>query len=119
MQKSLDEWRKATPLTEKWLTWYQYQFERNKPVDPQIAENKSKLKVQPNKMQKEALGEIQSLRQNGKNKALIISATGTGKTYLGAFDVQKFKPNLEIVFMMLLVVPTLIMAYTVEIIEKA
>lgn len=88
-----DEWRKATPLTEKWLTWYQYQFERNKPVDPQIAENKSKLKVQPNKMQKEALGEIQSLRQNGKNKALIISATGTGKTYLGAFDVQKFKPK--------------------------
>lgn len=44
-------------------------------------------------MQKEALGEIQSLRQSGENTALIISATGTGKTYLGAFDVRTFKPK--------------------------
>ena len=44
-------------------------------------------------MQKAALGEIANLRRKDINKALIISATGTGKTYLGAFDVKNFKPR--------------------------
>lgn len=88
-----DEWRKAIPLTKNWLTRYQNKFDQNKLIEPEVAEDKRSLPVQPNKMQKEALGEIQYLRQNGKNKALIISATGTGKTYLGAFDVRKFNPK--------------------------
>jgi superfamily II DNA or RNA helicase len=33
------------------------------------------------------------LRKNGKGRALLISATGTGKTFLSAFDVSKFKPK--------------------------
>ena len=41
-------------------------------------------------MQKEALKRIEESRQNGKNKALLISATGTGKTYLSAFDAKQF-----------------------------
>jgi HKD family nuclease len=49
--------------------------------------------VQPNAMQINALKNIESLRAEGKNKALLISATGTGKTYLSAFDVRKVKPN--------------------------
>ncbi len=49
--------------------------------------------VQPNLMQREALESIKLLRAQGKNKALLISATGTGKTYLSAFDVQNFKPE--------------------------
>jgi len=44
-------------------------------------------------MQREALLNIQNLRAKGKNKALLISATGTGKTFLSAFDVYKFKPK--------------------------
>jgi superfamily II DNA or RNA helicase len=40
-------------------------------------------------MQIEALGNLENLR-NKKNKALIISATGTGKTYLSAFDAKAF-----------------------------
>ena len=87
------EWRKATPLTEQWLSQYQKHYDQNNLVESEIAENKHSNKIQPNKMQKEALGEIQSLRQSGENTALIISATGTGKTYLGAFDVRTFKPK--------------------------
>ena len=49
--------------------------------------------VQPNQMQKQALENLESLRNQGKNKALLVSATGTGKTYLAAFDVQKIKPK--------------------------
>ena len=49
--------------------------------------------ITPNKMQKEALGELEKLRAAGKDKGLLISATGTGKTYLSAFDVQNFAPK--------------------------
>jgi superfamily II DNA or RNA helicase len=55
--------------------------------------NKELNRVIPNKMQEEALSNLQELRQYGKNKALIISATGTGKTYLSAFDARAFSPK--------------------------
>ena len=44
-------------------------------------------------MQKEALVNLEKLRKQGANKALLISATGTGKTYLSAFDVAVFNPS--------------------------
>ncbi len=50
-------------------------------------------KIMPNKMQLSALQGIEEVRHQGENKALIISATGTGKTYLSAFDVRKVKPK--------------------------
>jgi len=39
------------------------------------------------------LANLETLRSNNKNKALIISATGTGKTYLSAFDAKAFNPK--------------------------
>ena len=44
--------------------------------------------IKPNLMQNDALRNLANIRANGKNKALLISATGTGKTYLSAFDVK-------------------------------
>jgi superfamily II DNA or RNA helicase/HKD family nuclease len=44
----------------------------------------------PNSMQVDALLSINKLRTSGENKALIVSATGTGKTLLSAFDAQAF-----------------------------
>lgn len=41
---------------------------------------------QPNAMQKKALKELKRFRDMGQNKALIIAATGSGKTHLAAFD---------------------------------
>jgi len=46
----------------------------------------------PNSMQIEALQNLEELRKE-KDKALIISATGTGKTYLAAFDAKAFNPK--------------------------
>lgn len=51
------------------------------------------LTISPNKMQRGALDNLEALRKLGKDKALIVSATGTGKTYLSAFDVSKCKPK--------------------------
>ena len=44
----------------------------------------------PNAMQRKALKELIRYRDTGVKKALIISATGSGKTYLAAFDARNF-----------------------------
>ena len=44
-------------------------------------------------MQIEAMKSLQRLRSIGESKALVIAATGTGKTYLSAFDVKQFNPK--------------------------
>ena len=49
------------------------------------------IEYKPNSMQIEALVNIEQLRAENKTKALLISATGTGKTYLSAFDAKAFK----------------------------
>jgi len=50
-------------------------------------------KLDINYMQEEALLNLESLRVNGQTKALAIAATGSGKTYLSAFDVKKTRPK--------------------------
>lgn len=44
----------------------------------------------PNSMQRKALKELRRYRDTGVKRALIISATGSGKTYLAAFDARNF-----------------------------
>ena len=36
---------------------------------------------------------LERLRRAGEDKALVIAATGTGKTYMSAFDVMAFNPK--------------------------
>jgi superfamily II DNA or RNA helicase/HKD family nuclease len=47
----------------------------------------------PNRMQKRAIENLDRLRNFGEKKALVIAATGTGKTYMSAFDVKSYKPK--------------------------
>ncbi|MCD1261414.1 DUF3427 domain-containing protein [Paenibacillus athensensis] len=49
--------------------------------------------IQPNKMQVEALEALSKTRSNQHTKAVVIAATGTGKTYLSALDVHAFQAN--------------------------
>lgn len=49
--------------------------------------------IVPNRMQKRAMENLERLRSFGENKALVIAATGTGKTYMSAFDVKHFQPK--------------------------
>lgn len=97
-------WQDAQPLSEEWIQNYEKTYTQaldNKVMD-QLVELPAKyhinsienaVKIVPNKMQQAALQEIQALRNAGKEKGLIISATGTGKTYLSAFDVRRFAPK--------------------------
>ncbi|MCQ6281611.1 DUF3427 domain-containing protein [Bacillus sp. EB600] len=56
-----------------------------------IYENKQY--IVPNRMQKRATENLERLRGFGESKALVIAATGTGKTFMSAFDVKSFKPR--------------------------
>jgi len=49
--------------------------------------------ILPNSMQGEILERIKGMRERGIKRALAIAATGTGKTYLSAFDVANFTPK--------------------------
>jgi len=69
-----------------------------KEVEPQKLVNffnrkKSSKKLLPNIMQEEILENLKNTRKLGHRKALVVSATGTGKTYLSAFDVRAEKPK--------------------------
>ena len=50
-------------------------------------------KLRPNLMQVEFIKNLKSLRENGAKRALLISATGTGKTYASAFALREENPR--------------------------
>ncbi len=49
--------------------------------------------IVPNTMQKRAIENLERLRALNEDKALVIAATGTGKTYMSAFDVKRVQPK--------------------------
>lgn len=57
------------------------------------ASKNSGLQIVPNSMQEEALSKIAAMRDLGAERALVISATGTGKTILSALDVRAVNPR--------------------------
>ena len=62
-------------------------------IPKSIPVNHKHQNIQPNLMQQEALISLNALKSQKKDKALLISATGTGKTYLSAFAVKNADPK--------------------------
>ena len=83
--------RNSMPLSESWIAEYEQNWV--KPQSQSGAQLNEKAKIVPNEMQKEALHELKELIDSGQKRGLVVSATGTGKTYLGAFAVKDFKPH--------------------------
>ena len=48
--------------------------------------------IRPNKMQAGALEALDVLHGREERRALLVSATGSGKTYLSAFDIARVRP---------------------------
>lgn len=91
-----DEWEVSELLDSDFINQYTVKFRKNNmPYQPTnlIAEVVNTDIIKPNKMQQEALLNLKILRDKEKKKALIISATGSGKTYLSAFEIQNAKPE--------------------------
>lgn len=93
---SLDEffnvWNQSTNLDIEWINAYENIYKNVLHFDYYTSEQQSNT-IKPNKMQLEALKRLAYLRKCGSNKGLLISATGTGKTFLSAFDVAQVKPR--------------------------
>lgn len=89
-----NEFNAAQEVTSEYLDTYRLLWKSQADYQKKIKQGLQtieQLEIRPNQMQQEALDNLDYLRSEGKKKALLISATGTGKTYLSAFDVQKFK----------------------------
>ncbi|MGY5764720.1 DEAD/DEAH box helicase [Brachybacterium sp. DNPG3] len=87
--------RRSIPLSYRWIDEYAARW------DPQnsSAEREAGLPsllptgtLYPNAMQAEALDAIQAVRDAGSSRALVVSATGTGKTILAAFATRAINP---------------------------
>lgn len=50
-------------------------------------------KLQPNAMQSSFINNLNKILEKGEKRALLISATGTGKTYASAFALRENKPG--------------------------
>ena len=90
------EFDRAVNVNKEFIDSYEDIYNRQADINRIPNKNnkfESTKKILPNMMQKEALKNIKDLRLKRKNKALIISATGTGKTFLSAFDVKEFNPS--------------------------
>ena len=54
---------------------------------------KNNVVLTPNYMQEQFLENVRNLISHGEDRAILVSATGTGKTYASAFAVKDFKPE--------------------------
>src|SRR5690606_28101257 len=99
-----DVWNNSYMLTPQWVDQYEKTFvereylpnlEKVIEISDEYRTNslKQAIEIKPNKMQEAALKHIHMVRENNNNKVLVISATGTGKTYLSAFDVRNYAPK--------------------------
>jgi superfamily II DNA or RNA helicase len=93
-------WDKAKPIVEiidEYEKWFIEKDGLHRFLHP--VKHNQKIKnidgsMTPNKMQIDTLARLDNLRTISKqNKALVVAATGTGKTILAALDVNNFKPN--------------------------
>lgn len=90
-EKEFNElWNKTFLLDEKLIDKYSleetYAIEKWDMDYCQLSENT----IKPNSMQRKALKELRRNRDEGVTKSLIVSATGSGKTYLAAFDAKNY-----------------------------
>ncbi|MCS4594230.1 DEAD/DEAH box helicase [Brevibacterium sediminis] len=87
----------STMLTDDWIRKYEATYvppqSRTAFEGFQIPTQGFGSQIVANAMQAEALVEIQKVRDAGEDKALVVSATGTGKTILAALDVKAANPR--------------------------
>lgn len=85
---------KTSELSEGWIEEYErFYRERQRVQAASFTQTLDGSMVAPNAMQERALLGIDEVRRHGGDKALVVSATGTGKTYLAAFDVRACRPR--------------------------
>lgn len=82
-------WSQAEPITG-WIETYRsiYNAQKAAAKQSQVISLKS-FKLKPNTMQVSFINNLKKLVDDGEKRALLISATGTGKTYASAFAMRE------------------------------
>lgn len=92
-----DLWNRADELDDILPTYEKIyndnkNFKRIRQITEELKEQNIK-DLTPNIMQEDFIKNLRSLIKQGENRAILVSATGTGKTYASAFAVKDFKPK--------------------------
>lgn len=86
-----DLYSKTLPLSQSLIDSYRDRLQYSIYSWDMDYDDPSKISlIKPNLMQAKALAELRRQRSMGHNKALVIAATGSGKTFLSAFDAMGF-----------------------------
>ncbi|WP_210502905.1 DUF3427 domain-containing protein [Nocardioides xinjiangensis] len=97
IRRVLDEQSSASePLTQEWIDSYAATYLAPTPrlaSSTAVGLHNDTSEIQPNAMQRDALLALDLVRSQGAERAIIVSATGTGKTILSALDVRQIAPE--------------------------
>lgn len=80
----------AAPITEELIDNYNKIYKQKRAISMPNPIISAEFFL-PNSLQMEAMKTLADLRKLGSDRALVVSATGTGKTVLAAFDVKAFE----------------------------
>jgi len=85
-------WNRARPLDEPWLAGYHENVRTTAHPMPPGEEDEEPLEepLTPNILQQRALDAVAACRAEGGRRALVVMATGLGKTWFAAFDRRAF-----------------------------
>jgi len=89
-------WNGARPLDSAWIDAYAERARRNDGVLPAAEVEPEPLEKppSPHAVQLEALAALRAGRAEGRRRALVVLATGLGKTWLAAFDYVQLQEEL-------------------------
>ena len=92
-----DLWAQADELDDVLPTYEKiYNDNKNFKSIRQITDELKEQNIKeltPNIMQEDFIKNLRKLIRQGENRAILVSATGTGKTYASAFAVKDFRPK--------------------------
>lgn len=89
-------WGRARKLDPDWIAAYARRAQRTQvPLPPGEAEAEPvELPPVPHDVQSEALARLRAGRQQGRRRAIVVLATGLGKTWLAAFDFAQLREEI-------------------------
>ena len=82
---------------EEFIPWYKPRWVRPERASQKTVAEQFRaidlVHLEPNSMQQQFIANFNELRANNARRGLLISATGTGKTYAAAFAMREMKPK--------------------------
>ena len=80
-------------FAKRYATAYEISKEQRRIASQERTVSLEAYRLQPNSMQTDFINNLKALREMGATRALLVSATGTGKTYASAFALREAGPK--------------------------